>query len=504
MFRSRTTLILSLNLAVISCGLLRGAEPVPPPDAETSKLRTWTDASGQFTIEAAMVDYAERKVQLRRADGSLLVVAIDRLSRSDRSYVAAEVSRRRLAERKSAPNQPVPKSPPSSTTLEANANWPGWRGPMRDGKSPDTGLLKSWPEGGPPLLWRARGIGKGYSSVAVVDGKVYTTGVIDERLMISVFDTDGNRVGQVQHDMAWTKNYPGGRSTPMIDNGNLYLISGHGLVGCYDTASMRQKWTVHMQDFGGEPPNWGYAESVLILGELAVITPGGAKCIVALKKSTGQPVWASSGFSAAAQYGSCYAFEFGGVPIIAAGTHGGLVGVDARNGRALFSDPFASGNTANCPTPAAADGYVFWAAGYDKGGVCLKLEGTRDRVTARQVWTTQDMVSHHGGYIIHEGHIYGNNDNRGWSCIELASGKTVWQEKAVGKGSVCFADGMLYLFGEKGGRAGLATCSPSGLEMRGEFNVEGDGPSWAHPVVIGGRLYLRYDDNLYCFDVREG
>jgi outer membrane protein assembly factor BamB len=302
--------------------------------------------------------------------------------------------------------------------------------------------------------------------------------------------------------MAWTKNYPGGRSTPMIDEGKLYLVSGHGLVGCYELPSMQKKWAVHMKDFGGSPPEWGYAESVLILGELAVITPGGSKCIVALNKNTGQPRWVSSGFEAGAQYGSCYAFEFGGTPIVAAGTHGGLVGVDARNGRAVFTNPFAAGNTASCPTPVAADGHVFWAAGYGKGGICMKLEGSRDRISARQAWTTQDMDCHHGGYIIHDGHIYGNNGGRGWACIELVTGDTVWQERGVGKGSVCFADGMLYLFGENGGRAALATCSPSGLEMRGEFRVEGEDNSWAHPVVIGGRLYLRYADNLYCFNVR--
>jgi outer membrane protein assembly factor BamB len=502
----RLRLCLATLIAVLCCSL------ASPGADDLGEIRTWSDASGQFTIEASMVAFAKGKVQLQRPDGSRLVVAVDRLSKSDRNYIIAELGRRRRAERKldqkpsSGPDAPMtapaPETPASRVPLE-NADWPGWRGPERDGKSPDTGLLKSWPEEGPPLLWRAQGIGKGYSSVAVVGGRVYTTGVIDERLVISVFDSEGKRLTQVPHDMAWTKNYPGGRSTPMIDGDCLYLVSGHGLVGCYDLRSMQKKWATHMKDFGGSPPNWGYSESVLILGELAVITPGGAKCFVALNKTTGRPVWTSGGFEAAAQYGSCYAFEFGGVPIIAAGTHGGLIGVDARNGRSIFMNPFASGNTASCPTPVAADGYVFWAAGYGKGGICMKLTGARDRVDAQEAWTTKDMDCHHGGYIIHEGHIYGNNGGRGWACIELASGQTLWQEKAVGKGSVCFADGMLYLFSENGGRAGLATCSPSGLEMRGEFSVEGEGNSWAHPVVIGGRLYLRYDDNLYCFDVKE-
>lgn len=256
-----------------------------------------------------------------------------------------------------------------------------------------------------------------------------------------------------------------------------------------------------MRDFGGSPPEWGYAESVLILGPLAIITPGGSKCIVALNKTNGLPVWVSGGLEAAAQYGSCFAFEFEGVPVVVAGTHGGLAGVDAHNGQALFFNPFAAGNTASCPTPIAEAGHVFWAAGYGKGGICMKLVNDRGRLTAEQAWATGDMVCHHGGYIIHEGHIYGNNGN-GWACIELASGATKWKEQAVGKGSLCFADGMLYLFGERGGKAALATCSPEGLELRGQFSVAGDGPSWAHPVVAGGRLYLRYDDNLYCFSVR--
>ncbi|MHB8902586.1 MAG: outer membrane protein assembly factor BamB family protein [Thermoguttaceae bacterium] len=489
-------------------GAQPGAQAAPRPAADPGKVRTWTDASGQFTIEAAMVAYAEGQVQLRRADGSLVAVPVNRLSKSDRSYIVAEISRRRSAERRAEPKpeadpDPSPVKPDDPAPAVAGiADWPGWRGPARDGKSPDTGLLKTWPEGGPPLLWRAQGIGSGYASIAVVDGKVYTTGQIDERLVISVFDTEGKRLAQVPHDTAWTKNYPGSRSTPTLDGGNLYLVSGHGLVGCYDTRSMRARWSVRMSDFGGSPPEWGYAESVLILGELAIITPGGSKCIVALNKNTGQPVWASSGFQAGAQYSSCFAFQFGGVPIIAAGTHGGLVGVDARNGRALFTNPFAEGNTASCPTPVAADGYVFWAVGYGKGGICLKLQGARDRITADQAWTTGDMDCQHGGYIVHEGHVYGNNGGAGWACIELTTGKTVWKERGVGKGSVCFADGMLYLFAENGGRAALATCSPEGLEMRGEFSVEGQGTSWAHPVVIGGRLYLRYDDNLYCFNVK--
>jgi outer membrane protein assembly factor BamB len=194
-------------------------------------------------------------------------------------------------------------------------------------------------------------------------------------------------------------------------------------------------------------------------------------------------------------------FTFQNVPLIAAGTDAGLVCVDARSGALVFQNSFSAKNTANCPTPAYADGYVFWANGYNKGGICMQLSAAGNKVAAQQAWTTSDMVCHHGGYIIDNGYIYGDNGG-GVTCLELKAGKTMWKNRGVGKGSVLWADDMLYLFGEGGGKAGLATCSPEGMQMKGTFSVAGSGPSWAHPVVIGGRLYLRYDANLYCYDVK--
>jgi len=381
------------------------------------------------------------------------------------------------------------------------AEWPGWRGPNRDGKSPDKGLLKEWPSDGPRLLWKVDNIGKGFSSVAVAGGLVYITGDTDGKLVLFAFDLDGKPKWRVPIDESWTANHPGARSTPMIDSGRLYLVSGHGLVACLNAGNGTGIWARKMSEFGGRVPGWGYAESVLILGNLAVVTPGGKNCLVALDKAYGRPAWSSTGFTAGAQYGSCLAFTHQNVPMITVGTQGGLVCVSAVNGALLWSNDFSANNTANCPTPAYADGYVFWANGYGKGGLCMQVAVTGGRVAAQPAWTTQDMVCHHGGYIIHEGHIYGNHSG-GYACLELKTGRVLWNESAVGKGSLCWADDMLYLFGESGGRAALATCSPQGLQVKGQVTVQGSGPSWAHPVVIGGRLYLRYDANLYCFDVK--
>jgi outer membrane protein assembly factor BamB len=223
---------------------------------------------------------------------------------------------------------------------------------------------------------------------------------------------------------------------------------------------------------------------------------------MAFNKTTGETVWQSKGFKAGPEYSSCVPITHDGVPMIATGTRSGVVGVSAKTGDLLWKNGWSANNTANCPDPVYVDGYVFWANGYGKGGICLKLSKSDGKVSAREAWTTRDMDCHHGGYIVHEGHIYGNHKG-GWSCLELKTGNQKWFERAVGKGSLCFADGMLYLFGERGGRAALATCSPDDMEVKGTVTVEGSGPSWAHPVVIGGRLYLRFDENLYCFDVKR-
>ena len=383
-----------------------------------------------------------------------------------------------------------------------DSDWPGWLGPNRDGKSPDTGLLKTWPDGGPRLLWKIDYLGPGFSNVAVTGGTIYTTGHQDEKLVIFAMDLDGKLKWKTEADVAWTKNHVGSRATPMIDGDRLYLLSGHGTIGCYDSATGRKKWTRNTTEFGGRPGGWGYSESILIHENLAFVKPGGENFLVALNKQTGRTAWTSSGFNAGPEYSSCLLVNFEGQDIIVTGSKGGLVCFDADDGSLLWSNDWCAKNTANCPTPAYSDGYIFWSNGYGKGGICMKLKTVGGKVDADEVWTTTDFVCHHGGYIIKDGHIYGNH-NRGWSCLELATGKVLWEEKAIGKGSLCYADEMLYLFGEKGGQAALATFSPDGLEVKGNVTVDGEGPSWAHPVVIGGRLYLRFGTNLYCFDVKS-
>ena len=381
--------------------------------------------------------------------------------------------------------------------LGAESDWPCFRGPNHDDKSADKGLLKEWPADGPAKVWQFGGLGKGFSTVSVSGDTLYASGDVGDQLILFALDPGGKPKWKVAHDKAWDHNYPGARSTPTVDDDRVYLVSGPGLIGCYSARNGDKVWTRTMQELGGKTPNWGYAESVLIQGGLAVVTPGGAGCITALDKATGKTIWQSKGFDGPAHYGTCTPFTCNAVPMLAVGTGGGLFCVDARSGAKIFSDPFSAGSTANIPSPAAADGYVLWATGYGKGGLCMKLGPTG----AAQAWTSKELVCHHGGYLIDNGYIYGNHE-RGVACLELKTGRKQWFDKGVGKCSITYADGMLYLLGENDGAVGLAPASPDGFKLAGRFSVPGEGPSWAHPVVTGGRLYLRYDTNLYCFDVK--
>jgi hypothetical protein len=380
--------------------------------------------------------------------------------------------------------------------------------------------LKKWPRRGPRPLWKAKGIGEGYSSVVVSGGGVYVTGKIGEALALTAFASDGARRWRRVHGPAWTANWPGSRSTPVIDGGRVYLLSAFGVLKSYDAKSGSVRWSVDLvKTFGASIPKYGYTETPLIHGDRLIVTPGGTNCMVALDKRTGRTVWTSKGLDDPAAYGSAIAFELGGAEMIVNMTERGLACVSARDGSFLWRNTRPAGARRLCTSPVYSEGHVFGATGYGRGGACVRLSVEGGRVSAEQAWETKDMDCHHGGYVVVDGRIYGNHRD-GWNCLDLRTGRKLWSEDLVGKGSVCYADGMLYLFAETGGRMGLAPATPRAPSLVGDFTIAGskkgsgaDLPwpqrmrrggdnSWAHPSISDGRLYLRYDDNLYVFDVR--
>jgi outer membrane protein assembly factor BamB len=482
---------LALVLAVGCTG--RAQQPSSTDERDELEFRTWTDASGKYQTEAAMIKFADGKVHLKIKDGRAAAVSVGRLSKSDQQYVREELSRRKSREEEKAS---------SSRHIATRAgDWPGFLGPNRDGLSPDTGLLKAWPDTGPPLLWEVNNLGGGWSSVAVADGCLYTTGNAGEKQMLICLDLNGRDKWRVEQGPKCRHGkYDGARSTPTVDGDRIYVTGGNGLVSCHRADDGRTIWQRDMKsELRGSVGGWLYSESVLILDNLAIVTPGGNNAIVALDKMTGREVWKSD-VNAKAGYSSCIAITEGGSTIVVNGSQSGLLVVDAKNGGGIYTHEFAVNNTANCPTPAYEDGHLFWSVGYGKGGVCLKVHQRGGRWSFEEIWRTRDLNCHPGNYVVADGSVYGKG-RRGLTCIDLETGQTKWSER-IGAGQVCWADGMLYSFADSGGRISLVAPSAESANAVGTFEVAGQGSSWSHPVVIGGRLYLRYDTNLYCYNVR--
>lgn len=381
------------------------------------------------------------------------------------------------------------------------ADWPGFLGPNRDGNSSATGLLKDWPEDGPTLLWKVENVGPGWSSMAVVDGRIYTTGNEGDSQMLICLDLEGNEQWRAEQGPKCShRGYPGARSTPTIDDDRIYVTGGDGLVTCHRLDDGKILWKRHMKsDFGGRVGGWRYAESVLILDDLAIVTPGGENAIVALDKMTGEDVWKSDVF-ATAGYSSCITITEGDSTVIVNGSQSGLLIVDAKTGELIHKHDFAAPNTANVPTPAYTDGLLFWAVGYGKGSVCLEVEQSAGEWTFKEIWRNTDLSCHPGNYVVAGGRVYGKGKG-GLACVDLKTGETLWTER-VRAGQVGWADDMLYVFSDSGGQMSLVDPAAESPKVKGSFTVEGIGRSWSHPVVIDGRMLLRYDTNLYCFDVK--
>jgi outer membrane protein assembly factor BamB len=391
------------------------------------------------------------------------------------------------------------------------ADWPQWRGPLRDGVCTETGLLKDWPAQGPKLVWKATGLGGGYSDVAVVGERIYTAGDrADASFVVALNRGDGkvvwsSRLGR-QGAPGWG-GFAGPRAMPTVDGDLLFAVSQWGEMVCLETATGRELWRKdYVSDFGGALPEWGFSESPLVDGDKVVVTPGGSQgAIVALNKKTGAILWRSGEFTDPAHYSSLIVEEIGGVRQYIQLTAADVAGVAAADGKLLWSAR-RPGMTAVIPTPVYHDGFVYVTSGYNVGCNAFRITAAGGKFSAQPVYSNKEMVNQHGGVVLVEGNLYGYSDNKGWTCQDFLTGELRWREKAkLGKGSVLYADGRLYLRQEdKQGTVALIEASPAGYREHGRFDQPDRTAknSWTHPVVSGGRLYIRDQDTLLCYDVK--
>jgi len=383
--------------------------------------------------------------------------------------------------------------------------WPRFHGPKGDNISTDTGLLKEWPDGGPELVWSIKGIGHGFSSVTIADGMIYTDGNIGENTVITGLDMDGNIQWQKENGKAYTGSHEGTRGTPTIDGDRLYHESPLGQVVCLNAKDGERIWDLNiLEEFGGQNITWALAESVLIDGNNVIACPGGKRAsVVALDKNTGKTVWAAKGTGDKAGYASPILVEDRGLRMILAMNAKALIGVNADNGDLLFRYPHETKYDVNAANPIYRDGHVFISSGYGSGSELVKLSFKGNQVSAERVWEAKQLDNHHGGVILVDGYLYGSSAGGKWICLKWETGEVMYSERGVGKGSATYADGVLYVLSERR-KVGLVEVTPAGHTVTSQFEIPsgGPGPSWAHPVVCGGRLYLRHSDQLSAYNVR--
>jgi len=390
---------------------------------------------------------------------------------------------------------------------QPSADWPQFHGPRRDNRSAETGLLKTWPEGGPKLLWTVRGLGHGFSTVAVADGLLYTTGNVGQDTLITAMALNGKVAWRAKNGPAYERSHPGTRSTPTIDGGRLYHENADGDVVCLDAKTGKPLWHVNiLKRFKGRNIQWALAESLLIDGPNVICTPGGKEIgLAALNKATGETVWTCTGIGDKPGYCSPILVEYGGLRQIITMMAKSVVGVAAKDGRLLWQVAHVTPFDENIQTPTFHDGCVFFST-RTTGSKLVRLKVDGQTCSAETVWANKAMDNQHGGVILLGRHLYGSNYSARpgpWVCLEVATGKRACAAAGIGRASFTFADGMLYALNHQRGVA-LVRASPSGFETVSRFSIPdgGRGPSWAHPVVCGGRLYIRHSDLLFCYDVK--
>src|SRR6266567_2309318 len=376
-------------------------------------------------------------------------------------------------------------------TAASAGDWPQWQCPDRNAVSRERGLLQEWPKDGPPLAWKIKGLGGGYSAPSIAAGRIFgMSNRGEDEVVWTLSESDGKTVWVTRLGPAFKQQMPQGKEgpgcTPTVDGELLYV---EGLAG--DLACLQVK--------DGK----------------VICTPGGEdSTLVALDKLTGKTIWKSQvPGSPKAAYASAIAIDFHGQREYVQLTQKALVGVAASDGRFLWRyDRAANSHGINCSTPIYHDGLVFAASAYGAGGGLVRLsKDANGGVKAEEVYFSRKMQNHHGGMIIFDGCLYGaNGGNEGGAlvCLDLRTGNVLWDKHDSGehtapKGSVALADGRLYYRTEKGTML-LIEPNPKQYVEHGRFDQTDRSaqPAWAHPVIANGKLYLRDQDVLLCYDVK--
>ena len=386
-------------------------------------------------------------------------------------------------------------------TIASAADWPQWRGPHRDGISADTGLLDSWPTGGPPLVWKIAGLGEGYSSAAVAGGRLFIQGQHGNEEFVLAFDAaTGKPLWRTHTGIPFRESRGDGpRGTPTTDGDRVYALAADGMLVCLEAATGKTIWGYNVVDhFHGHVPQWGISESPLVDGDRLIVTPGGrGASVVALDKMSGKVLWQSQNDRAA--YSSPMIYDGGGARRVVVFTADAAMGLDVASGKLQWRYERVANGTANIATPVVRGGEIFLSSDYGTGCVLLKAGADSD---AAEVYFNRNMQNHYSTSVLVGDYLYGFSSSI-LTAMKFETGEVAWRNRSVGKGSLIYADGHLYVLGEDG-IVGLVEPSPEGYREISRFEIsKGSYPTWSQPVIANGRLYLRDQDNLFCYNVKK-
>ncbi len=511
MFISRSIL---LGLASFALGVV----PFSAAFAQdTHEMRTWTDTTGQHKTVAQFVELRGTNVTLKLENGQTIQVALDKLSSEDRK-LARLAAKGNDKSRIETTTENSNEAQPAAVDTNATTDWAQWRGPNRDGISGETGLLKSWPEDGPPVAFQAEGLGSGFASVSVSAGRLFTMGKFgDETRLLALDANDGKLLWQTPVG----NGGEGPNCTPTVDGELVYALSFQGDLLCADTKTGKEVWrTSFPNDFGGRMmSSWGYSESPLVDGDQLIVTPGAQDAaLAALDKKTGRVQWKTpmppnpgQAGQDGAGYSSVVISNARGVKQYVQFVGRGIISVDANTGQFLWGYNRIANGTANIPTPIVSEDFIFCSSGYDDGGsALLRITGSRNKLGVSEVWykRSNELQNHHGGMILLDGNVFmGHGHNNGFPvCFDLTTGRDHWRPgRGAGTGSaaITYADGRFYFRYENGVMALIDADSTDYFE-RGRFRIGiNNGQSWPHPVISDGRLYLRDQHQLIAYDIRQ-
>ena len=394
----------------------------------------------------------------------------------------------------------------ATAAFAGTAPWPQLHGPRRDNQSTETGLLEQWPEGGPKLAWAFAECGRGFAGISVADGRIYIGGDFGSEEFVLALDLDGKLLWKTPNGKAWRGPYPGARTTPTWDDGVLYHMNPHARLAALDAATGKERWALDLKGaYNAKTSMWAFAENILVDGPVLYAAPGGTKGrVVALDKATGKPVWVNTEIADGAAYCSPILIDHNGRRLLVTILQKSIVALDPKTGKLLWSHPHTTKHDQNVTHPLYHRGLLYASSGHGTGGRLLKLSA--DGTSVAELWLNKDLDNCHGGVLLVGGHLYGSGCRlfrKGLVCVDFATGKTAWSDPRFGPLSLTGAQGMIYAV-DRQGRATLIRASAERSNVVSQFQVprRNRSPFLSHPVICGGRLYIRHADTLYAYDIR--